>query len=374
MVEGYLMNHRRLEGSETVARIIDWTRGQTPAERLAAHLLRAEGFDAIDPSHPLGGPDGLKDVVCIKNNVKWLGAAYFPRGQQSFRVIKKKFIGDLDGTKANQVDGFIFITNQELKLNEREQLKTLKNGDNIEIYHLERIGSILDSPQCYGVRLEYLDIEMTREEQLAFIEARDSRIQELQEILKTIVTRLQDSDLLKSLSPDQLRTSIPLSEIKEFKAVLDSIIGLGPYITSSYSLASASRISSLQVPLSELREYANILERISGYGNMLGIFAHVNKLQVPLADLKEYANVLDQISGYANMSGIFAHVNKLQVPIADLKEYANILDRISGYASMSGYFGHVNKLQVPLADLKEYEATLDRINGKLQEKRRLESK
>ena len=35
----------------------------------------------------------------------------------------------------------------------------------VRIYHLERIANILNTPKMYGIRLEYLEIEMTKEEQ-----------------------------------------------------------------------------------------------------------------------------------------------------------------------------------------------------------------
>ncbi len=38
----------------------------------------------------------------------------------------------------------------------------------VEIYHLERIRDLLDSPRGCGFRLEYLRIAMSEEEQLAF--------------------------------------------------------------------------------------------------------------------------------------------------------------------------------------------------------------
>lgn len=43
---------------ETWHRLRDWTYGSAPSERLAAQILHHEGFEAIDPSHPLGGKDG----------------------------------------------------------------------------------------------------------------------------------------------------------------------------------------------------------------------------------------------------------------------------------------------------------------------------
>jgi hypothetical protein len=366
------MSRRQTEGVETFARLRDWTRGQAAAERLAAQLLRVEGFTAIDPSHPLGGPDGLKDVICIRDKTKWIGAAYFPRGQQSSNTVTEKFMHDVAGVQANQVDGFVFVTNQELTLSEREKLKSSASGIEVELLHLERIASILDSPQCYGVRLEFLDIEMTKEEQLAFIAARDAIIEQLQNALDTVVSYLQNPDLLKSLSLEQIRASIPLSEIKEFKSILDTIAGFSPYTVSTHSL---------------------------GLGVYTGTPGHIRDLQVPLAELKEFANILDRIAGHRSLlMSISApstavlggaspgHVGDLRVPLAELKEFADILDRIAGnrdfFASPTGLGinmfggkrpGHVGDLYVPLNELREYEATLDRIIQKLQEKKRLEA-
>src|SRR5690606_15242821 len=87
-------------GRETWQRLREWDRGQTNAERLAAHVIRMDGFQAIDPSHPLGGPDGLKDLVCRRDERKWIGAVYFPRGQQTFATIRGKFSADAEGIEA----------------------------------------------------------------------------------------------------------------------------------------------------------------------------------------------------------------------------------------------------------------------------------
>jgi hypothetical protein len=46
----------------------------------------------------------------------------------------------------------------------------------LEIYHLERTATILNAPQNYGIRLEFLDIEMSKEEQLGFFAERDKKI------------------------------------------------------------------------------------------------------------------------------------------------------------------------------------------------------
>jgi len=181
------MGKRQSDGDETWNRLLNWTKGQKPSERLSAHILSSEGFKSLDPSHPLGGKDGLKDIVSIKENLQWIGAAYFPRGQKKFTEIKKKFSDDLKGINKNSVSGLAFITNQELTLNERKQLKTLGKPHIIEVFHLERVSHILDNPKNYGVRLEFLDIEMTKEEQLAYFVTKDEKMADLSEKIENLM-------------------------------------------------------------------------------------------------------------------------------------------------------------------------------------------
>lgn len=185
-------NRRRLNGEETWYRLREWSKGQAPAERLAGSVLHSEGYLSIDPSHPLGGPDGIKDLICNKDGVSWVGACYFPRGQKSFSTIKEKFLNDLEGIEKNNVHGLAFITNQELTLSERSQLKDLSTYQ-IEIYHLERLASLLNNPVNYGTRLEFLDIEMTSEEQLSFFAQRD------QQLTSRIESFLSDMDNFKEV-------------------------------------------------------------------------------------------------------------------------------------------------------------------------------
>ena len=82
----------------------------------------------------------------------------------------------------------VFVTNQELNLGERRELKKLGKPNTIEIYHLERIANILDTPENYGIRLEFLDIELTKEEQLSFFATRDQKLFQLSEKLEMLMT------------------------------------------------------------------------------------------------------------------------------------------------------------------------------------------
>jgi fido (protein-threonine AMPylation protein) len=153
-------------GTETV--IQDWRYGQVQAERLCAELLHLEGYQSVDPQCPLGGPDGLKDVLCRKDGEKWIAAAYFPPTRQDFTSIEGKFSHDLEGVRKNDAKGIVFFVNQPLTPGNRSSLVSAAMPNESEIYHLERIRAILDSPKGYGARLEYLRISMTEEEQLGF--------------------------------------------------------------------------------------------------------------------------------------------------------------------------------------------------------------
>lgn len=213
------MNRRRTEGDETWTRLLSWTKGQKLSERLASHILRADGYKSIDPSHPLGGQDGLKDLITIKDNIKRIGAAYFPRGQKSFSEIKGKFKNDLKGIETNKVSGMVFVSNQELNLGERRELKKLGKPNTIEIYHLERIANILDTPENYGIRLEFLDIELTREEQLSFFAARDQKFFQLNEKLEILMTDY--NAFKKSFKYDEGTEIFKERTVEEIHSIID---------------------------------------------------------------------------------------------------------------------------------------------------------
>jgi hypothetical protein len=135
---------------------------------LAALILHGQGFFDVDPSHPLGGRDGLKDIVLSYEGNRWISGVYFARGQQTFSNIKAKFKHDIEGAKSNDVVGFVFITNQELRLAERRELEDISPEIDVKIYHLEQIACLLNSVQHYGHRLDFLEIEMSKEEQISF--------------------------------------------------------------------------------------------------------------------------------------------------------------------------------------------------------------
>lgn len=145
---------------ETWHRLREWTAGQTPSERLAALVLDAEGYEAIDPAHPLGGKDGGADAIVVKDSQRWVMAVYFPRGQQTIADITKKFTSDLAAAKEKVPDlaGLVFVTNQELLLAQRRDLCALDDAVAIDLIHLERLTTIIDRPRMSQVREQFLDI------------------------------------------------------------------------------------------------------------------------------------------------------------------------------------------------------------------------
>ena len=148
--------------------LLNWRHGQPLAERLAAQLLHLEGHSQIEPQHPLGGPDGKKDVLYSRESERWLAAVFFPTTLSLFGEVRAKFEDDLSGVAKNGCAGIGFFTNQHLTISQRAELIKLASPLGAEVYESERICRLLDSPRGCGIRLQYLEIAMTDEEQWAF--------------------------------------------------------------------------------------------------------------------------------------------------------------------------------------------------------------
>ena len=151
------MNNSRWD--ETWHRLREWTNGQAPSERLAAQLLIHEGYSSIDPSHPLGGRDGGKDATCMREGKLWVMAAHFPRGQQPLASITGKLDADLKASGHLSAAGIAFVTNQELTLAQRKALGDSTHPLVLDLYHLERVTTILDAPAMAEVRKQFLGID-----------------------------------------------------------------------------------------------------------------------------------------------------------------------------------------------------------------------
>jgi len=200
----------------------EWRFGQPQAERLVASLLHLEGFENVDPQHPLGGPDGLKDVKCRKDGLCWIAAAYFPPTIKEFTEIRKKFEDDFSGVAKNDAQAFAFFVNQHLTVTERGLLISEAGDIRAEIYHLERMRGLLDAPKGCGIRLEYLRIAMTEEEQFAFWSS-------------------MNQDVVRKLVDHEMRRD---AQFRSLDSKLDTILQR----TNALELALAKGASHLAIP------------------------------------------------------------------------------------------------------------------------------
>lgn len=209
----------------------EWRFGSTQAERLCADLLHLEGFGSVDPQHPLGGPDNRKDIVCLREGQRWTAAVYFPPTEPKFKDIKEKFQHDANGAAGINACGMAFFVNQHLTLGERDELLTASGPLKAEIYHLERMRGLLDAPKGCGIRLQYLHIAMTEEEQWAFWSAMNYEV-----VHKLLDTERRFSSIDRKLDLVLARTT--------------ELLGNRPITPSS--MVRAENYDSVEAPMSTL--------------------------------------------------------------------------------------------------------------------------
>lgn len=179
---------------QTEFKLLNWRGGNPNAERMCADILVSQDYESVDPQCPLGGPDGIKDVVCEKAGWKYIAAAYFPTSNKTFRSIKPKFVGDLKGVKKNKANGIIFMTNQKLTPSHKTELRKIAKKAKAKciIYDNEAIRSLLDSSLGFPIRLQYLKIKLSKADQLSFFTKQSNRLPALLD--------LQSKEIIKLLS------------------------------------------------------------------------------------------------------------------------------------------------------------------------------
>jgi fido (protein-threonine AMPylation protein) len=106
-----------------------------------------------------------------------VAAVYFPTGPTRFAAIKNKYSSDLSGVPSER-QGFVFVTNQTLSAHQRKSLTDIARtkGKEGDVLHLQQLVTLLDSAPGYGVRLQYLKMPMTIEDQLSWFLDSDSQV------------------------------------------------------------------------------------------------------------------------------------------------------------------------------------------------------
>lgn len=165
---------------------------QVQRERLCAQLLPILGpYSHVEPRRPKGGPDGARDLQAVFNDqfVIWAGVGFRNSAKddkEDKAWVKKKFTDDLCAAmeENKSLQGFVFLTNIDLTPREQDELKDLaiaKRLGHVAVFIRERLRLALDSVEGWGYRLQFLEIEMTREEQLTFIDRFGVRLENLLE-------------------------------------------------------------------------------------------------------------------------------------------------------------------------------------------------
>lgn len=161
---------------------------QAMRERMCLALLPILGsYTHEQPRRPKGGPDGGRDLEAIfQGTILVWGAVGFKNGggrdEATRNWADKKFKDDLDRALEENptLPGFIFFTNVDLTPNQRKKLHAHAHGKGVrvvDIFDLERIRHKLDSPEGFIVRLQYLDIEMSKDDQLGLFNKFGERFQ-----------------------------------------------------------------------------------------------------------------------------------------------------------------------------------------------------
>jgi len=153
---------------------------QAMRERMCLALLPLLGpYTREQPRRPKGGPDGGRDIEAVYEGKTTIwGAVGFKNGggvdNEARNYAEGKFRDDLDRALAENASlaGFVFFTNVDLTPAIKEKLLAYaqeKGVAFVDIFDIERLRHVLDSPEGLIARLQYLDISMSNTEQAALV-------------------------------------------------------------------------------------------------------------------------------------------------------------------------------------------------------------
>lgn len=220
-------------------------------ERLSLAIIKSNNkYKDVYPVHPRGGPDKGRDIEAILNNEKVIIAVGFLNSANDSndhrKKIIKKFESDLKRAKEEFEDlhSFVFITNVNLTMTQKEKAKQYAKSNGIsfcDIYDRELIRILLDSPDGFVIRYQYLGISLSETEQVAFftkwgdalqnfisksfesVDEKLSRIQFLQEANRPLrslncILRLKDELYINDSSHFRIVMVImPTTPLKKFR-------------------------------------------------------------------------------------------------------------------------------------------------------------
>jgi hypothetical protein len=151
---------------------------QLSRERLALAVLALDRrFSDLKPRHPRGGPDGGRDIEAKFDGELVFGAVGFQNqatdADETRKKAMDKFKSDLDAALAADPAPkvFAFLTNVNLRQGEKDELVQEAQSKGIthaEVFDRERIRILLDTPEGFAARYQYLGLTLSEAEQAAF--------------------------------------------------------------------------------------------------------------------------------------------------------------------------------------------------------------
>lgn len=225
--------------TDTDIRLRSWLdSNQRDREQMCRAVLALDThYSDVRPRHPLGGPDGGRDIEATYDNSREAyGAVGFTNSandsDEQKKQIRKKFKEDLTSALAAnpQLKVFVFLTNLHFTMSEQNAMKKEAKERGIEhcdVLARERIRIELDSPNGFFIRFQYLSIPLSESEQASFLSKYGTQIQDVvtsgfQRVEKTLNRLLflsEANDILDSLTfRFVLKESYPASAIGHLRA------------------------------------------------------------------------------------------------------------------------------------------------------------
>lgn len=152
---------------------------QLHREQMCLALLATDHrYSEVRPRHPRGGPDGGRDIEAkYKEEQLVYGAVGFINqandSKEQKNTIKRKFQEDIiKAVNAHRKPKvFVFFTNVNFSATDKDRLMGLSKENSIsicEIFDRERMRIILDGPDAFSIRYQYLGIPLSEAEQATF--------------------------------------------------------------------------------------------------------------------------------------------------------------------------------------------------------------
>jgi hypothetical protein len=151
-------------------------------------LALDRNYSDIRPRRPEGGRDGARDIECNRLGEKCFGAVSFQNNASDSpsdkKEIQKKFKDDVIAARKadTSVKVFVFFCNVDFtpgEIKKFEDFARKRHFTYIDIYWRERIRMALDNAEGLAIRFQYLNVNLSDEEQKAFFARYGKELEDL---------------------------------------------------------------------------------------------------------------------------------------------------------------------------------------------------